>query len=415
MLKKSALVLLPIAALMSEPFTVSRASEPSAALVIPPGESGAKAALERSPRHHEWVDLAVPPGGAKVSAFVAYPERKDKAPVVIVIQEVYGLTDWIRTVADQLAADGFIAIAPDFLSGRGPGGGGTDKFASRDDVVKAVRGLGAADVTAVLDAAGRYGKSLPASNGKLATLGFCWGGAQSFDYATRRADLAAAVVFYGTSPDNNALAAVRAPVLGLYGGDDARVNATVGPAAAKMKELGKSFDEHTYPGAGHGFLRAQDGRDGANLVAAKKAWPAAIDHLRKHLGAGPEGLVSKPSRYSVPDTIDRLVAVLKSKGMTVFARIDHAEEARKVGLDMRPAQLLIFGNPKGGTPLMAAAPTAAIDLPLKALAWEDAERKAWLGYNSPAWLKERHGIRGMDDAIAGLEKALDAMVAKALE
>jgi len=182
-----------------------------------------------------------------------------------------------------------------------------------------------------------------------------------------------------------------------------------------MKELGKSFAEHTYPGAGHGFLRAQDGRDGANLSAAKQAWPAAIGHLRKHLGDVREGLVSRPSRYSVPETIDRLAAVLKSKGMTVFARIDHAAEARNVGLEMRPAQLLIFGNPKGGTPLMAAAPTAAIDLPLKALAWEDAERKVWLGYNSPAWLKERHGILGMDDAIAGLEKALDAMASKALE
>ncbi|MEW6721175.1 MAG: dienelactone hydrolase family protein [Thermodesulfobacteriota bacterium] len=250
---------------------------------IPPGEAGAKMALERSPRHHEWVDIAVPESGAKAAAFVAYPERKDKAPVVLVIHEIYGLTDWIRSVADRLAADGFIAVAPDFLSGKGPGGGGTDKFASRDDVVKAVRSLGPADVAAVLDAAARYGKALPAATGKVATMGFCWGGAQSFSYATMRADLGAAVVFYGTSPDNSALAAIRAPVLGLYGGDDARVNATVGPAMARMKELGKSFTEHTYPGAGHGFLRAQDGRDGANLAASRKAWKEAVEHLKKHL------------------------------------------------------------------------------------------------------------------------------------
>lgn len=131
--------------------------------------------------------------------------------------------------------------------------------------------------------------------------------------------------------------------------------------------------------------------------------------------AGPEGLVSKPSRYSVPETLDRLVTVLQSKGMTVFARIDHAAEAEKVGQKLRPAQLLIFGNPKGGTPLMAAAPTVAIDLPFKALAWEDADGKVWLGFNAPGYLKERHGIKGKDEAIQALEKALDAMIGKALE
>jgi carboxymethylenebutenolidase len=250
---------------------------------IPPGEAGAKAALERSPRHHEWVDIAVPGKEAKVTTFIAYPERKDKAPVVIVIQEVYGLTDWIRAVADRLAADGFIAIAPDLLSGKGPGGGGTDKFGSRDDVVKAVRGLSAPDVVDMLDAVSRYGRNLPAAKEKVATLGFCWGGGQSFHYATARPDLSAAVVYYGTSPDRDALGAIRAPVLGLYGEDDARVNATVGPAAEKMKELGKTFIAHTYPGAGHGFLRAQDGRDGANLEASRKAWPATIGHLKKYL------------------------------------------------------------------------------------------------------------------------------------
>jgi len=131
--------------------------------------------------------------------------------------------------------------------------------------------------------------------------------------------------------------------------------------------------------------------------------------------AGPAGLVSKPSRYSVPETMDRLVAVLQAKGMTVFDRIDHSGTAKKAGLSMRANQLVIFGNPKGGTPLMVAAPTVAIDLPLKALAWEDADGKVWLGYNSPTWLKERHGIRGKDDAIAALENALDAMTGKALE
>ena len=250
---------------------------------IPPGEVEAKSALERSPRHHEWAEISVPGRNTKVAAFIAYPERKDKAPVVVVIQEIYGLSDWIRAVADRLAADGFIAIAPDFLSGLGPGGGGTDRFGSRDDVVKAVRGLEVSDVVAVLNAVSAYGRGLPAATDKFATVGFCWGGARSFHYATVQPDLDAAVVFYGTSPDLDALGAVRAPVLGLYGGDDARVNATVGPAEAKMKELGKTFITHTYPGAGHGFLRAQDGREGANLAASEKAWPVAIGHLKKYL------------------------------------------------------------------------------------------------------------------------------------
>jgi carboxymethylenebutenolidase len=218
-----------------------------------------------------------------VSAFVAYPERKDKAPVVIVIHEVFGLSDWVRGVVDRLAADGFIAIAPDMLSGKGPGGGGTDKFASRDDVVKAVRDLSATDVAAVLNAAGSYGKGLPAAKDKFATIGFCWGGAQSFLYATVQPGLNAAVVYYGTSPASEALKAVKAPVLGLYGEDDARVNATVGPAEEKMKELGKTFITRTYKGAGHGFLRAQDDRAGANLEASRKAWPETIEHLKKYL------------------------------------------------------------------------------------------------------------------------------------
>jgi carboxymethylenebutenolidase len=254
----------------------------AADLAIPPGEAEAKTVLNKSPRHHEWVDITVPGKSAPIAAFVAYPERKDKAPVVIVIHEVYGLTDWLRSVADNLAGAGFIAIAPDLLSGRGPGGGGTDKFVSRDDVVKAVRELPSAEVTTILDAVARYGKSLPAAKNKFATIGFCWGGGQSFQYAVTQPELSAAVVYYGTSPDLETLKTVRAPVLGLYGEDDARVNATVGPAEAKMKELKKTYVTHTYKGAGHGFLRAQDGRDGANLEASKLAWPATIEFLKKY-------------------------------------------------------------------------------------------------------------------------------------
>ena len=251
---------------------------------LPPGEEQAKDALNRSPRHGEWVDIAVTGEAAPIRAFVAYPERRDKAGVVIVIHEIYGLTDWIRGVADQLAEDGFIAIAPDLICGKGPNGGCTDSAASRDDVVKMVRGLTPAEVVARLNAVRDYGSKLPAANGKTAAVGYCWGGSTSFSYATAQPGLNAAVVYYGGSPsDATALARIAAPVLGLYGGDDARVNATIEPAAAEMRKLGKVYETHIYDGAGHGFLRAQSGRDGANLRATEQAWPATLAFLRKYL------------------------------------------------------------------------------------------------------------------------------------
>jgi len=251
---------------------------------LPPGEEQAKDALNRSPRHGEWVDIAVTGEAAPIRAFVAYPERRDKAGVVIVIHEIYGLTDWIRGVADQLAEDGFIAIAPDLICGKGPNGGCTDSAASRDDVVKMVRGLTPAEVVARLNAVRDYGSKLPAANGKTAAVGYCWGGSTSFNYATAQPGLNAAVVYYGGSPSNaTALASIAAPVLGLYGGDDARVNATIEPAAAEMRKLGKVYETHIYDGAGHGFLRAQSGRDGANLRATEQAWPATLAFLRKYL------------------------------------------------------------------------------------------------------------------------------------
>lgn len=248
---------------------------------LPAGEEQAKAALESSPRHGEYVDVPVA-AGTPLRAWVVYPERKDKAPVVIVIHEIFGLSDWIRAVADQLAADGFIAIAPDLITGKGPNGGGTDSVASRDDVVKLIRGLTPAEVKTGLDAVRAYGIALPAANGKSATVGYCWGGSASFRYATEQPGLNAAVVYYGTSPETATLAAVRAPVLGLYGADDARVNATIEPASAEMARLGKTYETAIYAGAGHGFLRAQSGREGANMKATEQAWPKTIAFLRQH-------------------------------------------------------------------------------------------------------------------------------------
>jgi carboxymethylenebutenolidase len=254
---------------------------------LPPDEAGAKAALEKSPRHGEWAALKVTVPGAPapapvtVQAYVVYPERKDKAPVVVVISEIYGLSDWLRGVADRLAADGFIAVAPDLLSGRGPRGGGTDTFASRDDVVKAIRDLSPEFVLAGLDAAREYGAKIPAANGKVAALGFCWGGGQSFSWAVAQPSLAAAVVYYGTGPDAKTdLSKMKAPVLGFYGGDDARVNSTIDASKEAVAKAGRSYEAVVYDGAGHGFLRQQTGRDGANMKAARQAWPKTLEFLR---------------------------------------------------------------------------------------------------------------------------------------
>jgi carboxymethylenebutenolidase len=250
---------------------------------LPPSEQQAKPALEKSPRHGEYVDVKLPSGGHPVRTWIVYPERKEKAGVVLLIHEVYGLSDWLRGVADQLAREGFIAVAPDLISGLGPNGGGTDSVASRDDVVKLVHAVTPEDATARLNAVREYAIHLPAANGKAATLGFCWGGGRSFAYAAAQPDLNGAVVYYGTPPEAADLARIKAPVLGFYGGDDARVTTTVAPAETEMKKLGKSYEPHVYEGAGHGFLRAQEDRQGANLKATQSAWPRTVAFLRERL------------------------------------------------------------------------------------------------------------------------------------
>ncbi len=251
---------------------------------LPPGADRAAAALERSPRHGEWVDVPNP-AGPPLRTWVVYPERSDKAPVVLVIHTIGGLSPWARALADQLAEDGFIAVAPDFLSGFGPKGGGTDSFETTDLARTAMSAVTPAEAMARLDAARAYAASLPASNGRVATMGFCWGGARSFEYALHQPGLHAAVVFYGGSPENYAgYATISAPVLGLYGGDDARVNATIEPAAAAMTSRGKTYEHEVYEGAGHGFVGSQADRNGANFRATEQAWPRAIAFLRRHVG-----------------------------------------------------------------------------------------------------------------------------------
>ena len=247
---------------------------------LPPDNAGAASRLAASPRHGEWVKVAVAPGDS-VTAWIAYPERKDKAPVVVVIHEIFGLTAWVRAVADQLAADGFIAIAPDLLSGKGPGGGGTEAV-TQEQASQLVRGLDRKEALTRIRLVGLWAADRPAANGRVGVVGFCWGGSTSFLLAADWAELGAAAVYYGGSPEAG-YEAIRAPVLGLYGGDDARVNATVPTAQSAMTRLGKRFEVETYEGAGHGFLRQQDGRDGANARAAAAAWPRTVAFFRETL------------------------------------------------------------------------------------------------------------------------------------
>jgi carboxymethylenebutenolidase len=222
----------------------------------------AKAILNKSPRHQEWVKLTH--GNRTLQAFVVYPEVSQKAPVIVLIHEIFGLSDWARSMADDLAAAGYIVIAPDLLSGFGPNGGGTSEFPDMQSTTKAVSGLDAATVTADLNAAADYGKKLPAANGKLAVVGFCWGGGKSFQFATERKDLSAAFVFYGTPPSD--FSSITAPVYGFYAGNDARITATVPATKDAMAAAGKKYDPVVYDGAGHGFMRA--GEDPANTNPA---------------------------------------------------------------------------------------------------------------------------------------------------
>ena len=248
---------------------------------IPAGAAEAQARLAASPRHGEWVMVRV--GDAdSVRAWVVYPERRERAPVVVVVHEIFGVTSWIRGVADQLAADGFIAIAPDLLTGKGVPSG-PDGEPVRDSATAAIRTLDPAAVQARLDAAARYAMALPAALPRYGVVGFCWGGAASFAHAVHAPGLGASVVYYGTSPAPAALASVRAPVLGLYGENDARVNATIAPADSAMRALGRTYQYQIFPGAGHGFLRQQDGQNGANLQAARAAWPLTVQWFRQHL------------------------------------------------------------------------------------------------------------------------------------
>ena len=248
---------------------------------LPAGAEEAEARLAASPRHAEW--MMVPSGnGDSTRVWVVYPERSDRAPVVVVVHEIFGLSPWVRAVADQLAAEGFIAVAPDLLTRYDVPGSPNNPNA--DSARAVIRNVDNADMNRQVSAVAKWAMALPAALPQYGIVGFCWGGSASFAHAVFNApDLKAAVVYYGTSPEAAELSSVHVPVLGLYGGNDARVGATIPRADSALKALGRTYEHHEYAGAGHGFLRQQSGQNGANLEATKQAWPATVAWFRRYL------------------------------------------------------------------------------------------------------------------------------------
>lgn len=218
----------------------------------------AKANLEKSPRHREWA--TVTHHGRSLKVLVAYPESSGKTPVVLMIHEIFGMTDWVQDMADQIAAMGYIVVAPDLLSGMGTNGGDSQSF-DQSGAIKAVSSLDPEQVKADLIAAADYGLSLPASKHQLFVMGFCWGGGQAFRFATERKHLGAAFVFYGPPPPTDAMKSIDAPVYGFYGGNDERIDATIPATKDAMQAAGKTYDPTVFPGAGHGFMRAGEAPD----------------------------------------------------------------------------------------------------------------------------------------------------------
>jgi carboxymethylenebutenolidase len=229
--------------------------------------------LEDSPRHHEWAKVDY--NGRTVHCFVAYPEKSVKTPAIIVIHENRGLTDWVRSFADQLAEEGYLAIAPDFLSGFSQKNQRTSDFENSDAARNAIYELNPQQVTADLDAVRKFAEHMTASNGKTAVIGFCWGGSQSFRFATHNKDIKAALVFYGSAPDNmEAIKNISAPVYGFYGENDQRINAGIPATEKMMRDAGKTYKYVIYPGAGHAYMRQGDdpSTDNATKKATQESW-----------------------------------------------------------------------------------------------------------------------------------------------
>jgi carboxymethylenebutenolidase len=249
---------------------------------LPAGIFTARTTVLRSPLKAEWVDVPMPGVyTGKMHTRITYPQGNDKAGIVVVMQHGPGMDDWMRALGDQLSRDGFIALVPDLHTGMGPNGGSYDSFDGPDGAFAANARLLPPQTLAAYKAVREYGMKLPRANGKSASLGFCMGGSNSWIFAAEVPELNAAVVFYGTAPGAEAMAKIKAPVIGFFGEDDARVTATVEPTSVEMKRLGKSFESHVYPHATHGFLEFQD--LGGNAQATSDSWTRTIAFLKQHL------------------------------------------------------------------------------------------------------------------------------------
>jgi carboxymethylenebutenolidase len=251
-----------------------------------PSATNAQERLAASTRHGEWV-MVKTSATDSVRAWLVYPERRENAPVVVVIHEIFGLSNWIRSIADQLAADGFIAIAPDLLTMKNiPNTANGEP--NPDSARAAIRTLDFLSYQRDMNAVAKYAMNLPAAAKKYGVVGYCWGGTAVFAHGLMYPEASAVVSYYGTTPDpatqiGARYANVRAPVLGLYGSNDQRVNATIARADSAMKANGKAYEYKIFEGAGHGFLRQQDGANGANAQAAAEAWPMTVAWFRRHL------------------------------------------------------------------------------------------------------------------------------------
>lgn len=273
----------------------------------------ARTALEKSPRHREYVQIRTATG-RMVRTYVVYPETSTKAPAIVLVHEIFGLTDWARLMADELAAKGYVVLAPDLLSGTRPGAapaaasgmahsgrdmaamasttqgqgdaaaGGTDSYPTVDAVIGAVSALPAEQVMSDLDAVTDYAENkIPVVTGKVSVTGFCWGGGTTFAFATHRKGLAGSYVFYGPTPDTG-LEKISAPVYGFYAQNDARITAGLPATMKAMQAAGKSFDPMTYPGAGHGFMRAGQAPDAS--AENRHAWQAGFERMLGELERG---------------------------------------------------------------------------------------------------------------------------------
>ncbi len=269
-------------------------------LSLPPSAAHSAARLAASPRHGEWVTVPWEPGSKdSLMAWIVYPSTSNAhTPVVVVVHEIFGLSTWVRSVADQLASQGFIAIAPDLLS-RVRGGATTDSL-PYSDATRLIRGVDAAEKNRGITAAARYAMSQPSAAQKYAVIGFCWGGSTTWGYVINGGlpGFSGGVAFYGLPymngavPSADSLAKIKTPIMLLSGAKDARIGAAMPAVDSAMKAEGKWYYGHNYPGAIHGFMRAQDdpkaqrdeAEEQANLAAAKDAWPRTIEFLKKNLG-----------------------------------------------------------------------------------------------------------------------------------